>query len=226
MSPLIIFDCDGVLVDSELLEHGVDAQLLGTFGCTASAQELLQRFVGIARADMYPIVFSELGLELPKNLLAERERLVWDRCRADLKAIPGADTTLEILRRLPKCVASSSIPDKLHMKLEATGLARHFGPHIFSTALVPRGKPAPDIYLHAAQVVGHAAANCIVVEDSRHGVAGARSASMRAIGFTGGSHATSSLADELLAAGAVVVIERMEDLPRAIQGLPKYALKT
>ncbi|WP_421996282.1 HAD family hydrolase [Reyranella sp.] len=220
MSPLIIFDCDGVLVDSELLEHGVDAQLLGRFGCHADAHALMHRFVGIARTDMYDVVFAELGREVPAGLLEEREQLVWRLCRQDLRAIPDVAATLESLRGRPKCVASSSLPDKLAMKLEATGLAPHFAPHIFSTARVERGKPAPDIYLHAADAVGHAAADCIVVEDSPHGVAGARAAGMVAIGFAGGSHATAALSRALSDAGAALVIDRMADLPAASASLP------
>lgn len=219
MSFLVIFDCDGVLVDSELLEHGVDAELLGPLGYAATAQELLQRFVGIARTDMYKVVFSELGREMPLGLLEEREKLVWERCRSDLKTVAGVEGALDALRQQPKCVASSSIPEKLQMKLDSTGLARHFAPHIFSTALVARGKPAPDIYLHAAQAVGHAADRCIVVEDSRHGIAGAKAAGMRTIGFAGGGHATPALVAELRSAGATIVIEHMDDLSKAIDDL-------
>ncbi|GEP61787.1 HAD family hydrolase [Reyranella soli] len=219
MAPLVIFDCDGVLVDSELLEHGVDAELLGPLGYAASPQELLQRFVGIARTDMYEAVFAELGREMPRGLLDEREKRVWQRCHSDLRTVPGVEEALEALRRRPKCVASSSIPAKLQLKLESTGLARHFAPYVFSTALVARGKPAPDIYLHAAQAVGHAANDCIVVEDSPHGIAGAKAAGMRAIGFTGGSHATPSLAIELRLAGAVLVVDHMDDLPKAIESV-------
>jgi HAD superfamily hydrolase (TIGR01509 family) len=188
-------------------------------GYAASARELLQRFVGIARTDMYEVVFSELGRKMPRGLLEEREKLVWERCRSDLKTVAGVDGALEALRQQPKCVASSSIPEKLQLKLDSTGLARHFAPHIFSTALVARGKPAPDIYLHAAQVVGHAAGRCIVVEDSRHGIAGAKAAGMHAIGFAGGSHAAPSLAGELRSAGAAVVVDHMDDLPKAIRDL-------
>jgi HAD superfamily hydrolase (TIGR01509 family) len=208
-----------MLVDSELLEHGVDAELLGPLGCAASARELLQRFVGIARTDMYKVVFAELGRDMPLGLLDEREKLVWERCRSDLKIVSGVEGALEALRQWPKCVASSSIPAKLQLKLDSTGLARHFAPHVFSTALVARGKPAPDIYLHAAQAVGHAAADCIVVEDSPHGVAGAKAAGMHAIGFTGGSHAMPSLAAELRLAGAVLVVDHMDDLPKAIESV-------
>ena len=201
MSALLIFDCDGVLVDSELLEHAVDAELLGPFGCSASADQLLQRFVGIARRDMYEVVFGELKREMPEGLLEERERRVWARCERDLKRVPGVESALETLRSAPKCVASSSLPGKLEMKLESTGLADHFAPHIFSTALVLRGKPAPDIYRHAAQATGHPADACIVIEDSRHGIAGARAVGMRTVGFAGGSHATAGLRQELLDAG-------------------------
>ena len=216
MKPFLIFDCDGVLVDSEILEHAVDAELLAPYGCTASAQELLQRFVGIARRDMYQVMFSEFGQLLPPGLLEERERQVWQHCERTLEVVPGVHPALEALRDLPKSVASSSTPEKLEMKLRITGLAPHFAPHIFSTALVARGKPAPDIYLHAARAGGYAADRCLVIEDSRHGVAGAKSAGMRTIGFAGGSHATAALADELLAAGAVTVVSHMRDLPAAI----------
>ena len=113
MSFLVIFDCDGVLVDSELLEHGVDAELLAPLGYAASAQELLQRFVGISRADMYEVVFAELGREMPLGLMDEREKLVWERCRSELKMVAGVEGALDALAHLPKCVASSSIPAKL-----------------------------------------------------------------------------------------------------------------
>ncbi len=219
MSALLIFDCDGVLVDSELLEHAVDAELLGPFGCTATAGQLLQRFVGIARRDMYEIVFGELKRDMPEGLLEERERRVWARCLRDLERVPGVELALEVLTGAPKCVASSSLPEKLRMKLESTGLTGHFAPHIFSTALVARGKPAPDIYLHAARATGHLPEACIVIEDSRHGIAGARAAAMKTVGFAGGSHATEGLCQELLDAGASVVISHMRDLPRAIRSL-------
>lgn len=223
MSGLLIFDCDGVLVDSELLEHSVDAELLKPFGCASSAEELLDRFVGIARRDMYEVVFAELKCEMPEGLLDEREKRVWRLCEADLKVIPGVSNALDALEGVDKCVASSSLPAKLRLKLDATGLTHHFAPHIFSTALVPHGKPAPDIYLHAARSVGHLPEACVVVEDSPHGIAGARAAGMPAIGFTGGSHANASLADSLRAAGAALVVSHMQDLPEAIQSLPVYA---
>jgi HAD superfamily hydrolase (TIGR01509 family) len=223
MSGLLIFDCDGVLVDSELLEHSVDAELLRPFGCARSAGELLDRFVGIARRDMYEVVFAELKCEMPEGLLEERERRVWRLCETDLKVIPGVADALDALKGIEKCVASSSLPAKLRLKLDGTGLTHHFAPHIFSTAIVSRGKPAPDIYLHAARAVGHLPEACVVVEDSPHGITGAKAAGMRAIGFLGGSHANAALADGLRAAGAALVVAHMRDLPEAIQSLSVYA---
>ena len=217
--PLLIFDCDGVLVDSELLEHGVDAELLADHGLTTTAAALMARFVGVSRRDMYEVLFAELRRPQPAGLLEERERLVWQRCHSDLRAIDGIDATLDRLGAWPKCVASSSLPEKLQMKLASTGLARHFQPHLFSTALVARGKPAPDIYLHAAAAVGHPPQSCIVIEDAPAGVQGARQAGMKVVGFVGGSHATDSLGRLLVEAGADVVVASAAEIPPAVRGL-------
>ena len=213
---LVIFDCDGVLVDSEVLEHAVDAELLAPYGYVATVDELIDRFVGIARRDMYAAVFGEFGREVPAGLLEERERLVWDRCRSDLAAIVGVHVALDSLGGVRKCVASSSTPEKLTLKLQSTDLTSYFSPHIFSTALVARGKPAPDIYLHAAHTVGVPAADCIVIEDSPHGIAGARAAGMTVYGFTGGGHATPALGASLKAAGAKQIVGAMADLPKLL----------
>jgi HAD superfamily hydrolase (TIGR01509 family) len=216
---LLIFDCDGVLVDSELLEHGVDAELLAPHGVTADAAALMERFVGVARRDMYEVVFAELGCPVPAGLLDRRELLVWQRCASDLASIRGIDAALDRLAAWPKCVASSSLPDKLRMKLSSTGLARHFEPHLFSTALVACGKPAPDIYLHAAEALGHPPERCLVIEDAPAGVVGAREAGMKVVGFVGGSHATAALASALVAAGADVIVESASGIPHAVQSL-------
>jgi HAD superfamily hydrolase (TIGR01509 family) len=216
---LLIFDCDGVLVDSELVEHGVDAELLKRFGLVATPAELMERFVGVSRRDMYEELFSQISQSLPPDLLDERERMVWQRCHSDLRAIAGIEQALDALREWPKCVASSSLPEKLRMKLANTGLARHFEPHLFSTALVARGKPAPDIYLHAASVVGYSAVNCVVMEDSPAGVVGAKKAGMKVVGFVGASHATASLGPSLIDAGADVLAISADDILNAVRSL-------
>ncbi len=213
---LVIFDCDGVLVDSEVLEHAIDAELLAPYGYVATVEELIDLFVGIARRDMYATVFGELGREVPPGLLEERERLVWDRCHSDLAAITGVHVALDGLGGVRKCVASSSTPEKLALKLQSTDLTPYFSPHIFSTALVAHGKPAPDIYLYAAHTVGVPAADCIVIEDSPHGIAGARAARMTVFGFIGGGHATPALGASLKAAGARHIVSAMADLPKLL----------
>lgn len=220
MDRLLIFDCDGVLVDSEILEHSVDVEMLAIHGYHRTTEELLGRFVGISRKDMYATVFAELGRPVPGDLLDIRERTVWTRCASDLRAVSGVEAVLETLSALPKCVASSSTPDKLRMKLEITGLAPWFAPNIFSTALVQRGKPAPDIYLHAAQAVGVPPECCIVIEDSPHGIAGARAAGMQAIGFVGGAHATALLRAQLADAGADAVAGSMNELASMLLTTP------
>src|SRR4051812_9324469 len=111
--PLLIFDCDGVLVDSELLEHAVDAELLEGHGLATTATALMERFVGVSRRDMYDVLFGELRRPLPAGLLDERERIVWQRCRSELRAVEGIDAALDVLGGWPKCVASSSLQDKL-----------------------------------------------------------------------------------------------------------------
>lgn len=212
MDRLLIFDCDGVLVDSEFLEHTVDAEMLAAHGYERTMEDLLGRFVGISRKDMYATIFGELGRPVPEGLLESRERVVWTRCARDLRVVTGLSAALDALSALPKCVASSSTPDKLRMKLEITGLTPWFAPHIFSTELVQRGKPAPDIYLHAARAVGVPPEACTVIEDSPHGVGGARAAGMRAISFTGGAHATASLRAQLVDAGASAIAHSMDEL--------------
>ncbi|MGE0723870.1 MAG: HAD family hydrolase [Alphaproteobacteria bacterium] len=213
---LLIFDCDGVLVDSESIEHGVDLEIFADHGYRLTSAELLARFIGISRRDCYRIVFDELGRPIPDGLQEEAERRVRERCRTELKPIAGIEDALRALDGLAKCVASSSTPNQLAMKLDVTGLTPWFAPHIYSTALVARGKPAPDIYLHGACALGHAPVACVVIEDSPHGVAGARAAGMRAIGFAGGGHAGDDLARALRDAGAEAVLTRMADLPAAV----------
>ena len=220
MDRLLIFDCDGVLVDSEILEHSVDAEMLAVHGYHRTTEELLGRFVGISRKDMYATVFGELGRPVPGDLLDMRERTVWTRCASDLRVVAGVETALGVLSALPKCVASSSTPDKLRMKLEITGLAPWFAPNIFSTALVRRGKPAPDIYLYAAKTVGVPPERCTVIEDSPHGIAGARAAGMRAIGFAGGAHTTASLRAQLVNDGADAVAGSMDELASMLLAVP------
>jgi HAD superfamily hydrolase (TIGR01509 family) len=211
---LLIFDCDGVLVDSELLSCRVDADILTGFGFPFTAEEVLRRFVGVSLKDMVAQIEAEHGRALPEDIGDRITCSILERFRTELQPIPGVR---EAILALPcrRCVASSSTPDRIAVSLAATGLADLFD-HVFSSVEVERGKPAPDLYLHAAVRMETPPRDCIVIEDSVFGVRGARAAGMRTVGFAGGAHCGPGHQDRLLDAGAGLAIRCMQELPRAI----------
>ena len=214
---LLIFDCDGVLVDSEPLACRVDAEVLTAAGFPFTADEIRDRFVGTSLADMVARIEAEQGRALPEDLGERLTRTLLARFETELKPVPRVR---EAILALPhrRCVASSSTPDRIALSLRVTGLADLFE-RVFSAVEVKRGKPAPDLFLHAAAGLGVAPAECLVIEDSPFGVAAARSAGMRVIGFTGGSHCLPEHADRLRAAGADRVVAGMDALPPAVLSL-------
>jgi len=182
---LVIFDCDGVLVDSERLAVRIDQQLLASLGWALSEAEIVDRFVGRSDAAMIADIEAHLG----RPLAADWDRQFRDLYRAlfaaELKPVPGI---LEALDRIdiPTCVASSGSHDKMRFTLGLTGLYDRFAGRIFSATEVANGKPAPDLFLHAAARMGVPPSACAVIEDSRWGIEAARAAGMRAFGFAGG----------------------------------------
>jgi HAD superfamily hydrolase (TIGR01509 family) len=218
---LVIFDCDGVLVDSEPLACRIDAEFLTELGFPFTADEVMRRFVGISLADMTAQVEAQHGRPLPSDFGERLTRRTLDRFKAELRPIPGVrDAVLALPHR--RCVASSSTPDRIALSLTVTGLADLFE-QCFSAVEVARGKPAPDLFLHAASRMGVPPAQAVVVEDSPRGVQAARSAGMRVIGFTGGQHCGDGHAEMLRAAGADHVIGDMRDLPQSLAGLDRAA---
>ena len=211
---LTIFDCDGVLIDSEIIACGVDAEELTEIGFKISTEDVVHRFSGMPSEAMYATIEAELGRPLPEDFTDRVKRRIEAAYRTDLRPIAGAAEVLGALRR-PFCVASSSSPAKLALGLVETGLYELFYPHIFSTALVARGKPHPDLFLYAARAMGADPADCVVIEDSIAGVTAASRAGMRAIGFTGGSHCLPGHGDRLIAAGAASLVSNFRDLPGA-----------
>ncbi len=209
---LIIFDCDGVLIDSELISCTVDAELLTEAGYPITAAEVAARFTGVPSAAVYATVEAELGTPLPEDMECRYTERVMAKYRSDLQPLAGI---MQVLDRLPhpRCVASSSSPAKLALGLIETGLYECFYPHIFSTSLVSEGKPAPDLFLYAAGRMRIAPTHCVVIEDSVAGVTAARRAGMAAIGFTGGSHCGPEQGARLREAGAFRTIGAMSDLP-------------
>jgi HAD superfamily hydrolase (TIGR01509 family) len=209
---LVIFDCDGVLVDSEHLSVRTEVQLLGELGWSVSEDEVIERFVGRSDAHMLAVIETQLGRPVPEFMPMYRERLfsAFDR---ELTAVPGVAEALDRIESLAlaTCVASSGTHDKMARTLGRTGMLDRFDGRIYSATQVARGKPAPDLFLFAAASMGVNPAACVVVEDSRYGVEAARAAGMRSVGFAGGL----TPADWLEGPGTRV-IDDMADLVEAL----------
>ena len=212
---MVIFDCNGVLVDGEPIATAVAAQEFTRAGFPMTADTVARYFAGRRPSDMFAMVEQATGRKLPTNFSAVVAAATLRRFRAELRTTPHAHYALTWLRG-PKCVASSSSLDRIRVSLETTGLIRFFEPRLFSASDVPHGKPAPDLFLRAAAKSGISAADCIVVEDSPAGVTAATAAGMTAIGFVGGSHAGPELGPMLIAAGARTVIADMRALKRTV----------
>jgi HAD superfamily hydrolase (TIGR01509 family) len=207
----IIFDCDGVLIDSEVIASRADAACLAELGIIISVEEIMQRYLGISAATMCRDIEQRYGLALPPDFVATLHRRVAEVFDAELAAMPGIETLLQNLQQ-PRCVASSSAPERLRHSLSVTGLLHYFEPHVFSATQVARGKPAPDLFLFAANAMQASPGCCTVIEDSVPGVQAAVAAGMRVVGFTGGGHCRPGHAERLRAAGAATVAADMARL--------------
>jgi HAD superfamily hydrolase (TIGR01509 family) len=209
---LAVFDCDGVLIDSEMLAVEADLSCLAEEGIAVDGAEIVERYMGISFARMLADLEHRFGWTMPADFHARHWRRLAALFTARLVPIAGIEAVLDAFPG-KICVASSSTPERLDLSLSLTGLHRRFAPHIFSTAMVARGKPAPDIFLHAAARMGVAPAAAVVIEDSPAGIEGAVAAGMTAIGFTGGSHCRPGHDLRLRAAGAAAVVATMAELP-------------
>ena len=220
---LIIFDCDGVLVDSEIIAAEVESKLLTEAGYPIGVEEMGERFAGMTWQNILLTIEREAAIPLSASLLDKSEKLLDARLARDVKVIDGVKFALSRLRK-PYCICSNSSSHRLDMMLSKVGLKEIFAPHVFSAKdLGPdRVKPKPDIFLHGAAQFGADPARTLVVEDSVHGITGARAAGMRVVGFTGASHSYPSHADRLTEAGAETVISRMSELPDVIAALAEW----
>lgn len=218
---MIIFDCNGVLVDSEPIATAVLAQELQRVGIDATPQVIARYFTGRRPTDVFAEVEAAIGVNLPRNFASNVFYATASRLRLELRATPHVDYALSWLRG-PKCVASSSQMERIKLSLEVTDLRRYFGANLFSASDVQAGKPSPDLFLHAAATVGVDVEECVVVEDSPAGVSAAVAAGMRAVGYVGGTHASLDLAAELEKAGARAVIHDMRALKSAVVAVRGY----
>jgi HAD superfamily hydrolase (TIGR01509 family) len=209
---LVIFDCDGVLVDSELLVAEVEAELLGTEGAAAiSVDDILARYVGISEPEMHRRIEVEWGIDLPADFAERKAARLDEVFEHSLRAVGGMP---ELVRALvaDRCVASSSALPRIRRCLELTGLLDLFEPDIFSASMVAHGKPAPDLFLHAARYMQCAPADAVVVEDASYGVTAAVAAGITVIGFVGASHCSPETAEELRRAGAGAIARDADEL--------------
>jgi HAD superfamily hydrolase (TIGR01509 family) len=218
---LIVFDCDGVLIDSEIISAQVDSELLKELGYEISAQDLAHRFAGFTTERIFRLVGEEMGRQAPEELIRRAEIETDLRLQDRVEPIPGVQ---EMLDRLddPRCICSNSRPERLKISLEKAGLWDRFRPYVFSARDVGEGKPAPDVFLHAAKVFEVTPDEAIVIEDSVAGVTGAVRAGMRVIGFTGASHSWPGHGDALSEAGAVTVVRRLSDVPATVEALREW----
>jgi HAD superfamily hydrolase (TIGR01509 family) len=212
---LVIFDNDGVLVDSEILSARVEAEELARLGVPISVEEAMSLFLGMTQADMERTIEREFGFKVPADHAERTTELLKQAYKDHLQPIAGVR---ELIARLPVpfCVASNSPPAKLGLGLCLTNLFELLYPNIFCSKLVGRGKPWPDLFLHAARTLGVSPEHAVVIEDSVAGVTAAKAAGMTAIGFIGGLHHGPPSADRLIAAGADEVVETMEDVAALI----------
>ncbi|HEV8603508.1 MAG TPA: HAD family hydrolase [Gaiellaceae bacterium] len=207
---LVIFDCDGVLVDSDRISVRIDVGVFAQLGWPISEAELIERFVGRSDEFMVGEIEAQLGRRLAEDWEDEFEHLYREAFEAELTPVDGIVEALDRIRT-PTCVASSGSHDKMRHTLGLTGLYPRFEGRIFSVSEVTEGKPAPDLFLHAAERMGAEPGGSAVVEDSRFGVEAARAAGMRAFGYAGGLTPA-----ERLEGPGTVVFDDMRDLPRLL----------
>jgi HAD superfamily hydrolase (TIGR01509 family) len=212
---LIIFDCDGVLVDSEPIAARVLAGAVRDLGLDLTVDEIIERFTGVSLKTVLAGIEKDLGRPLPDDFadrLRERDTAAF---RRELRAIAGIEGAVASLP-MARSVASSGSIAKMRLTLGLTGLLTLFEPHLFSSHQVALGKPAPDLFLYAAARMGVDPTRCVVVEDAVAGVRAAAAAGMRCLGFTGGGHCSSAHAARLTAAGADQVFSDMRQLPSLV----------
>ena len=209
---LVIFDCDGVLVDSERIAVDIDVEMLAHFGLNLTREQIIARFVGRSPSVMNEAIEAHLGRPLPEGWNAPFRPRFDERYERELTPVDGVVQALDQIE-VPVCVASGSDLDRLDYKLGLTGLHDRFAGAIFSSSQVARGKPAPDVFLFAAERMGVDPARCAVIEDSPFGVQAANAAGMEAFAYAGGVVGPEALAPE-----RATVFSDMRELPELLRG--------
>lgn len=221
---LVIFDCDGTLVDSEIIAARVDVELLAEAGVAIEVEDYAARYAGLTFTEAVLKIEQEYKVPLQASIIDRSKAILDRRLPAEVQAIEGARMAVLGVKG-KKCVCSNSASERLQGMLGRAGLLALFGDNVFSARALPsrKPKPAPDIFLHAASKMGADPKNSFAIEDSVHGVHGARAAGMRVIGFTGASHTWPGHADALTEAGAETVIRRFSDLAGVLAALSEWS---
>lgn len=211
---MIIFDCDGVILDSEALGTEIDIACLKKYNIDISAARYNRDFCGLSYPSVIKKIHAETGILLPDHFMQETSDLLQKAFETDLQAIAGVQAFLNDLRaqQLPYALASSSSVKRLRHSLSCVGLYDYFAECLYSAEMVTHGKPAPDLFLHAARNHNADPHNCTVIEDSPYGIQAAKAANMRAIGFIGGGHCDADRGELLLSAGADHIVNSYADL--------------
>jgi HAD superfamily hydrolase (TIGR01509 family) len=213
---LVIFDCDGVLVDSEVISCRAHAEVLTRHGYPITSEQVFDRFLGRSTRQANLEIEAELGRSLPDDFHTQLQDELFRSFEADLQAVPHIHAALDRIAP-PVCVASSGSPQRMRVSLGRTALYDRFAPNIFSALQVKNGKPAPDLFLFAAEQMTVPPERCLVIEDSVPGITAARAAGMAVLGFCGGSHCGPGHAEALRAAGATITFADMRELAGLIE---------
>jgi HAD superfamily hydrolase (TIGR01509 family) len=220
---LVIFDCDGVLVDSEIVAAAAEMEVYADYGADMEPMEFAARMAGLNAADVRVQMEEVLGRSLPDSVVPETRKRVNEKVISEANIIPDADTVLDMLDQA-RCVCSNSPPERLQAVLKRVNLYDRFRPYVFSAQETdpPLFKPKPDLFLRAIEDFKVQPKETVIVEDSVPGIQGAAAAGARVIGFTGASHSFPGHADQLIDAGAETVINRMTDLPGVVTAFSEW----
>lgn len=220
---LIIFDCDGVLIDSEIIASRVELDMLKEHGYECDEMEHIKRFTGLNFSQTIKIIEQESGRYYPDELDDKIEAEIDNRLWRSVVALPGAGDVLDQLDQ-PRCICSNSSAERLKLSLTKVELWDRFRPYVFSAQTLPdiAVKPAPDIFLHAAKEFEVLPQECVVIEDSAHGVSGAVAAGMRVIGYVGASHSYPGHGDQLVDAGAETIIRHLGEITKVVEAFAEW----
>ena len=220
---LVIFDCDGVLMDSEAIAAEAELSIYRKYGLKLDAEEFAARFAGSASVNILKELEKDLELPVSVSMLDEIIATVDERCGNDAPMMSGADRVLDMFDQ-PRCICSNSPQNRLKAMLGRVGLYDRFRPYIYSSKDFdpPANKPKPDVFLKALEEFDVLPANAVIVEDSVHGVAAGLAAGVRVIGFTGASHTYHGHGNALTDAGAETTIKNLTDLPAVMEAFERW----